>query len=581
MIRTLRAAGALVLLAWSVAALAAPAVSVTVDAPALGPAERAAVRAALAIHAERDHPGLDDARVARLHALAPDQLRAALEAYGWYRPNVRGDLTRAADGTWRAHYAIAAGPPLPVGAVELNLRGPGRDDPALVAAAAAFPLRPGDRLRHGAYEAGKSALARAALDRGYLDARFPVHRVEVDLDAYRARVVLDFDTGVRYRVGTVTFGKTVLRPALLQRFVPFQPGTPYSAADALALQTVLADTPYFASVDVRTRRRQDRPGVVDLEVDPHARKRSRYRVGGGFATDTGPRLTAGYERRYVNDRGHRLASELRLAPVDSALTTTYAIPRANPATDSYEFGLAAKRTDTDTARADSYTAGFARTGVRRGWREALGVDYLVESFETGADEGRTALLMPSARWNRVDAADPVRPRHGRRLRVELRGAAAALGSDVDLVQLRAGVKQIVSLGDRHRLLARADAGTSWVGGFGALPPSLRFYAGGDQSVRGYELDSIGPKDDTGDVIGGRHLAVASAEYELRVHDQWAVATFYDAGNAFDFGDADLRHGAGLGVRWLSPVGPVRLDLARALSDPETPLRVHLTIGPDL
>lgn len=579
MIRALRAVGAVVLVAW--AAMAAGAPAVTVDAPALSDTEHDAVREALAIYAERDHPRLNDARVARLHALAPDQLRAALEAYGWYRPTVQGNLTRTADGTWRAHYTVATGPPLPVGAVELNLYGPGRDDAALLAAVAAFPLRPGDRLRHAAYEAGKDTLAGAALDRGYLDARFRVHRVEVDLDTYRARVVLDFDTGVRYRFGAVAFDQTVLRPGLLQRFVPFDRNDPYTAADVLALQNALADSPYFASVDVRTSRRQDQPDVVDLHVNPQARKRSRYRVGGGFATDSGPRLTAGYERRYVNDRGHRLNSELRLAPVDSAFTSTYAIPRGKPATDSYELGLAAKRTDTDTSRADSYTLGFARTGVRRGWREALGVDYLVESFETGQDQGRTALLMPSARWTRVDAADPVRPRQGRRLRVEMRGASAAVGSDVDLVQLRAGVKQIVSLGERQRVLLRADAGTSWTGDFDALPPSLRFYAGGDQSVRGYDLDSLGPEDDAGDVVGGRHLAVVSGEYELRVHDQWAVAAFYDAGNAFDFGDANLRHGAGVGVRWLSPVGPVRLDLARALSEPGTPLRFHLTIGPDL
>jgi translocation and assembly module TamA len=574
--RTAQHGAALVLLGAAVQAGAAE-VSVTLAAPELTAEQRAGVRGALAI--AREERDVTPARIRRLHRLAEQQIRTALEAYGYYRPEVRAGLAVTGE-RFRARYRVEPGPPLPVGALEVRVLGSGRDDPAL-ATARRFPLQPGDRLDHAAYERGKEALARAALEHGYLDARFLVHRVEVDLGTYRARVVLDFDTGPRYRVGVVRFAPTVVGEPLLRRFVPFGPGAPYSAADVLALQSALADSPYFSAADVRTIPRAGPPAQVDLEVSLDARKRSLYRLGGGFATDTGPRGVAGYERRYVNRRGHRIKSELRASPVDSALTGTYAIPRGNPATDAYELGVAAKRIDTDTARADSLAFGLARTGTRRGWREALGLDWLLESFTTGEDEGTSVLLMPSLRWDRVDAANPVRPRRGRRLHLALRGASAALGSSTDLVQARVSGKQVLSLSARQRLLLRADAGASWTGSFEDIPPSLRFYAGGDQSVRGYDLNALGPEDEEGDVIGGRHLAVASAEYELQVRRDWALAVFYDAGNAFDTDEARLARGAGLGVRWLSPVGPLRVDLASALSEPGTPLRLHLTLGPDM
>ena len=138
-----------------------------------------------------------------------------------------------------------------------------------------------------------------------------------------------------------------------------------------------------------------------------------------------------------------------------------------------------------------------------------------------------------------------------------------------------------ALGSRGRVILRGEAGVTIASEVTVLPASIRFFAGGDQSVRGYDYKELGPVDENGEVIGGRYLLVGSIEYDHRITDDWSVAAFLDAGNAFDDFDEPLEQGAGFGVRWRSPVGPVRLDIANAISKPGNHWRVHFTIGPDL
>ena len=101
-----------------------------------------------------------------------------------------------------------------------------------------------------------------------------------------------------------------------------------------------------------------------------------------------------------------------------------------------------------------------------------------------------------------------------------------------------------------------------------MPPDLRFFAGGDRSVRGYKYESISPEDENGDLTGAEKLITASVEYQYRVTGDWWGAVFFDIGQAVhDFDDQDLKKGVGLGVRWNSPLGPIKLDIATPVGDP--------------
>ena len=150
---------------------------------------------------------------------------------------------------------------------------------------------------------------------------------------------------------------------------------------------------------------------------------------------------------------------------------------------------------------------------------------------------------------------------------------------MSFLQLYASGKVVRAFGP-GRALIRMEAATTIVDGVEELPVSIRFFTGGDQSVRGYQYRSLGALNDLGEVIGGKHLLTGSAEYDFDVRPGWKGAVFVDAGNSFaDFANFELYRSAGLGIRWLSPIGPIRADVAKGLDDGS--FRLHITMGPDL
>jgi translocation and assembly module TamA len=175
--------------------------------------------------------------------------------------------------------------------------------------------------------------------------------------------------------------------------------------------------------------------------------------------------------------------------------------------------------------------------------------------------------------------DPINPREGYSFSAEVR-VAPALG-DAAFAQARLESRWLQPIGAQDRLLLRAQAGALWTDDFSSLPPQLRFFAGGDRSLRGFGYQTLGPRNSRGFVRGGEFLAIASAEYERHLFDEYGIAGFVDAGNAFDSGDTSLAAAIGVGVRWRSPVGLVRLDLAQPVAGDGDGLRLHLLIGPEL
>jgi translocation and assembly module TamA len=220
------------------------------------------------------------------------------------------------------------------------------------------------------------------------------------------------------------------------------------------------------------------------------------------------------------------------------------------------------------------------------WREAFALIYLRSDFEVGVDMGVSELLIPEASWTQVHADDRIYVRRGHRLQLKIRGAEETVVSDSTFLQLTADAKAIRPLGERLRLIGRLGAGHTWTSDFHRLPPTIRFFAGGDQSVRGYDYQTLGPLDVEGNVIGGEALATAGLELDSLFLDfgklgRWGAAVFYDVGGAAETIGDRLEQGAGVGLRWLSPIGLVRADVAWAVSEPDTPIRFHLMIGPDL
>ncbi len=538
------------------------------------------VLAFLEIAREKDRPGLTEGRIRRLHAQAPGQIRQALEPFGYYRVQVQDQLTREPEG-WLARYHVDPGPAVLITKVDLELTGQGRSDEALVKVLQRLPLRQGQALEHARYEQAKRTLQEAAASRGYLDARFAEHSVRVSLDPYQAVVELHFATGRRYQFGEVRFLQQAYSEQFLARYLPFHPGDPYSARSLLALQKVLSDSDRFNTVEVTPLVDEARDDRVPVQVRLVAKKRDLYKAGLGYGTDTGPRVSLGWERRRVNRSGHRGGVDIKVSSELSSIEGHYLIPLQRPASDQLKFTGGVARENTKTRLSQTVTLGASRSTRRGQWRENLSLTYQQEHFEVAGQNQTDQLLMPGVSWSVSRADDPVYPRRGLGLSLDLRAALDKVFSDTSFLRARADGKVVRGLGSDYRVLARAAAGAALVGRVEDLPGSQRFYAGGDQSVRGYALDALGPKDDQGLVTGGRYLLVGSLELERRLFGNWSAAVFYDAGNAFNSLNTQIKRGAGVGVRWRSPVGLIRVDVASALSEPGHPLRLHVVIGPDL
>jgi translocation and assembly module TamA len=537
------------------------------------------IRSVLSLEQE-DEDELNEERIRRLHARAPEEIGEALQPFGYYRPQIRSELRQEGE-RWIARYEVDAGPPIEVASVALRITGAGGDDSRFRQIAQEFPVSQGDVLFHPDYEVGKEALTDYAAEAGYLDAEFEVSEVRVDLERYRADVVIHYDTGPRYRFGDVRFNQEVLDPDLLKGYVTFKRGEPLDVNKVLELQNALSDSPYWSRVEVVTAREEAQGLEVPIVVNLTPSKKQRFSGGVGYGTDTGARATAGWELRRINRRGHRGQVEAVGGEIERSLEMSYLIPGPYPRTDVLSLNAAYAEEVTDAIRSESALLGAQRTQSRGGWREALSLNYQREDFEVGLDQGVSELIVPGASYERVDADDRIYTRNGYRLRLGFQGAEESLLSDNTFLQASLDGKSIRTLGERHRVITRAEVGWLETDEFRRLPPRFRFFAGGDRSVRGFDYRSLGEKDEAGNVIGGEALLVGSLEYELRVLEDWSAAVFYDTGNAFSaFGDP-LEYGAGFGIRWRSPIGPIRADFAWALSETDRPFRFHLNIGPDL
>lgn len=539
------------------------------------------VRAALSLAGEAKRGNeLPSWRVERLHARAREEILRALQPFGYYRPEVDAQLTEQ-EGEWKAVYRVAPGPAIEVTRVSVELEGPGRKDEELQKAVEGFPVETGEPLSHSLYEQGKRRLRDQASDRGYLDARYATSEIRLDLEAYRAEIVLALETGPRHRFGEVTFDQDFLIPELLSAYVPFEPGDPYDRSQLSELRDRLAGTPYFGGVEIRPRPERKEGLRVPIEVTLSPRPKRKWTLGLGFGTDTGPRGKAAVEVRRFGNRGHRGNLQTKLSQIESAVEATYEIPggRRGPRVIALTTGY--RDENIDDGDAQTVGVGIELTRTRGGWRQSFGLAFDLDDFNIGVDSGRSELLAPRIGFSYVRADDRIVPRRGYRVTFEIRGASEDALSNASYLQGRASGKGVISFGRSWRAIGRMEVGYTQTEEFSALPPSVRFFAGGDASVRGYDFRELGPRDESGTVLGGEALVVGSLELERRVYQGWRAAVFVDAGNAMRKIDGPLETGAGIGVRWRSPIGMIRGDLAWAISRAGTPIRFHLTVGPDL
>jgi translocation and assembly module TamA len=510
------------------------------------------------------------------------ELGQILNAYGYYNANFSKNIEKQ-EKCWKIMLTIESGPRTKIEVVEVKIEGEAREDEDFLKVLKNLPLKQGDYLRHDNYENIKRLIEDAAQTRGYFDGSYKKHTLRVNKAKNVAKVFIDYDSGIRYRFGEIEYDQVSLKEELFKKYLTVKHGDYYSSSSISKTYQDLSGSGYYADVEVKALIDQRQDGEVPVSLTLVNSKRKTYSVGVGASTDTGPRFRLEHANRHVNRHGHNYNSKLLLSPVISNLSFSYKIPVGQPQTDFIGLQIGAAHEDTDSAKSDSILANVGHTKLHaNGWLENLFLEFLQEDFKVGEDDANSALLMPGISWAKTQSNNPIYPTLGYHLSLETRIASQALLSDVDLLQLKFNSKGILPLGKKARFLTRLEAGYNFVDDFTQLPASLRFFAGGDNSLRGYDYESLGPKDRNGEVVGGKAAAVGSVEVDYLFKPKWAMAAFFDAGNAFDVEDIKIKQSAGIGVRWRSPIGPVKVDVAFPIDDQEADtFRLHFSLGPEL
>lgn len=511
-----------------------------------------------------------------LHQAASAEIKKALEPYGFFRAEIHGTLQHAGN-QWFAKYAITPGPPLRITHLSVTIIGPGKDDPEFIRYLRKFPLQVGQPLHTKKYQAVKQALFNIAQLEGYLNANFTTHSIAIDLKNYTADITLQFATGPRFYFGALHFSSTPYDAKFLQRYVSFKKGAPYSSKEIAALQNNLGNTIYFQQVAIHADQANAANYYVPINIALTPRPSQQYSLGAGYGTDTGVRGSLGWEWRRITSGGDYMQAVVQASQIQNNFQARYVIPGSNPVTEHYSLLAGVNNNQPGYGRYRTYKFGGDYVSNIDDWQRIISLTYQHERFNvfTNQPTTLTEYIVPQMSFEKVKADNRINTNQGYRIHVNT-AAGTSINVSSHFVQGELQAKFITTLDKKNRFIFRSDLGYTAVRDINLFPLSLRFFAGGAQSVRGYTYQSLGP---------GRYLVVGSAEYQYEFCHNWGSAIFFDAGNAFNNSAWKLHKSAGLGIVWHSPMGPFELSIARVLTNPSPKFlksfRIQFVMGPDL
>jgi translocation and assembly module TamA len=568
------------------------------------------VLALLSLERYKDRDRIEPDAVARLFRRVDGEVRDALRPFGYYEPVIQATLTPIDEQrNWHVQIDIQPGEPVLLEEVSIVIRGAGANDPVFEHVAAGHTLVKGARLEHAAYEKVKTDLQSAAATFGYLDARLLRSELQVDPVAHRASVVLELETGERYRFGTTTITQNAIREPQLRRYLRYHDGEPYDAGKLLRTQFALDDSQFFSSVEVVPGERDAATHIVPIRISGIA-GRNTYAFGAGYDDRDGVRGTISWLNPRVNDRGHRFHVWIQVSEITRDFNARYDIPFGDPVLEKFSLQFLTQ-TQHISGGVDTREATF-RPIITRSlgrWQRTFALNLTHTTTSDIVNGSRVDdLVVPAITYAAVPEGYLGEDLFSRTLYGELLGSHGVLGSNASFLRLDVRSEGVHNLSERWHLLLRGEAGTSAVSNFEKLPGIYRFYAGGDRSVRGFAFQELSPVDTrtTTDPVtglpvtlsvraGGRHLLTGTVEFERDLPRNLGIAAFTDFGNAFDR-VSNLRDilavSVGVGFRWRLPVVTVGIDVAKAVRDPwrnalpgpPQPLpglRLHLNISPRL
>jgi translocation and assembly module TamA len=521
--------------------------------------------------AESKNQKLDKDDIQRLFYSNQALIKTAIQPYGYFAPTIVSSYKKTADDEWQLIYHINPGPGIRLTQVKIDIIGPGKDEATFATWENKFPLKVGDVFKSQQYTDGKQSFYAVANKIGYIRARLQTHVVKINLNDYTASIHLIYNTGQQFFFGPIQFGKSRLKDSFLRKFLTVQTGEAYSIPKLLQSQQNLSNSGYFTDVSIEQGKKIKKHAQIPLAISLREIKQMQYVLGAGYGTDTGYRGQVGWNWRLINSSGDHLQTNYSLSQIGSNFGTTYYIPGSNPLTEQYAISANTADYTTDAGKSNLQRYGVNYTRNAGYWQFTSALSYQIEKFSlTSGPEQNAHLLMPSVTWLYLYTDSALHPTYGLRMSINIQGAAQPVLSDLSFVQYQLDVRSLLPINDRNRFFLRGNIAGTFTDHFELLPLSLRFTAGGAQSVRGYAYQSLGP---------AKNLLVMSGEYQFRVYKKWHLAYFQDLGNAFnDANNMDLQHSQGVGIVWQSPIGTMELDYAKSITQKDKAGMIQFSMG---
>ncbi len=543
----------------------------------------------LTIYKATKEPKLSAIRIQNLHTLALKQLSDTLEALGFYHAIIDSNLTNKKEH-WVATYHIKQGKPIIIDNTNFIFINEDSNNQKLIKKLNFSKLQKGNILNHADYEETKQNLLILLQENGYLSAKFIKSEININKALYKANIELAIDSGKQYVFGEIKFIDCLYSTELLTRFVPFRKGEPYTNKALALFRKNLTDSAMFRKIKISPKPNLANPNdnQVPIYVSLIHSPLNHYIGNVGYGTDTGIRGGLGWQHR-ISPSGHQLSNVLAISKIRKQAKINYLIPGKNPGSDRYIIGTGLQQ---DTIR-DQYSKqkeiSFTKIKKVKKMQSYWSLKCVHEHFRFAPNMpmAQTKFLLPGAKliWT-----NPVKKKeeftHGSKLELSLQGGLGMLLSSTDFIQTEIIGKWISPINAETRFIFLGDIGSTVIKNFNDLPLSLRFFAGGDRGIRGFAYHSLGPTqlDNAGNkiTVGGKHLILTTVELERKLYGKLSAAIFVDSGNAMNTWNTRFASGAGFGLRWTTPIGAFKLDIAKQITQiQQQKLRLHLTFGTEL
>ena len=532
-------------------------------------------------------PKIEPAQLSQFRARIIRTVKHSLQALGYYQPTVTIQLPNR-DHT--NHLIIVdPGYPIIIRHINISLLGEAKDDQDFSKLIKTHSSIVGKILNDNDYESIKSSISYLAQSHGYLNSNMSENKVIVHILKGYADIVITLNSGRRHHFGKIQY-ENIPEPTikLLKSLVNIKQGELYDSIKISKLNQYITSTDYFSRISVFPKKEQATNYEIPIYINVTPRLEHELNLGAGYSTDEGVRFSAIWEKPWVNHCGHSLNNSAHVSGKKTELTSIYKIPAGNPLKKYYNIQLAYQNkqhtedTNSQLIAAAIHYSQKSPINKKNDWNKDSFFRIEIEDYTQGNKQDNIFLLIPGLYLSRRRIHFNNHAYWGDKQSIKMELSRREWGSSANFIKLWGRSKWLRTYFDNHSIITRLEQGAIWlIKEISDLPPSLRFFTGGDQTVRGFSYESISPRDSSDKLTGARYASIASIEYCYSLNKKWRLATFIDKGTATNDYKDKWRTGTGFGFRWESILGQIKVDIACAISEEDKPWRIHFSIGPEL